>query len=76
MNNIKHFPQRTVRQDHWGDYEWRDTIQKQPPVPFESIAQQRQHAQSIRRLFVWVCVSFTLFCLALAGVAFAVVATS
>lgn len=61
MNNIKHFPQRNVRQDHWGDYEWRETMQKQPPVQFEGIDYRAVRAKEWRRLLVWACVTWALF---------------
>lgn len=70
MNNIKHFPQRSVRHDQWGDYEWRETIQVQPRrVPFERIDLRASRSREVRKLIVWACISWTLFCIVVAAAA-------
>jgi hypothetical protein len=67
--SIKHFPQRNVRREHWGEYEWRETMQMPRPTPLQSVDLRASRAREVRRLLVWACVSWTLFCIILAAVA-------
>ena len=58
-----------TRRTRWAEQEWRDTMQAPRRVPFERIDMRASRSREVRKLIVWACITWTLFCIILAAAA-------
>jgi hypothetical protein len=58
-----------ARRARWCQQEWPDTIQAPRRIPFERIAHRTRRMRKVRNLFLWLCITWTLFCIVLAAAA-------
>ena len=58
-----------TRRARWCEQEWRETMQAPRRVPFERIDHRAARSREVRKLVLWACVTWTLFCIVVAAAA-------